>query len=91
MTAKLMLILIGLGLTSLALLAHRQHRIDTAFEMTRIHDRCDDARTTLWDVRCRIAQYIATLDPLDQIEPDAATQQHLAKTHLNQPSISNGG
>ena len=45
MTAKLMLILLGLGLTSLALLSLRQHRIDTAFEMTRLHDRCDQVRT----------------------------------------------
>lgn len=91
MTAKLMLILIGLGLASLALLAHRQQRIDTAFKMTRIHNRCDEARTTLWDVRCRIAQYIAKLEPLDRVEPDPETRQHVAKTLPNQPSIPNGG
>ncbi len=91
MTAKLILILLGLGLTSLALLAQRQHRIDTAFEMTRIHERCDEARTTLWDVRCSIAQHIATLGPTDWTEPDLKNTQHLAKTHTNQAGDSNGG
>ena len=74
MTAKLMLILLGLGLTSLALLSMRQSRIDTAFEMTRLHHRCEQARTSLWDIRCNIAEHIAqeldTLAPLDMEQPD---------------------
>ncbi len=63
MTAKIMLILLGLGVTAMALLAQRQQRIDTAYELTRIHSKCDEIRTSLWDVRRSIAQEIVQLKP----------------------------
>ena len=91
MTAKLMMILLGLGLTSLTLLVHRQQRIDTAFEMTRIHDRCDQVRTSLWDVRCTIAQHIARLEPVDQPEVDPASKQHVVRTLPDQLDTFHGG
>ena len=77
MTAKIMLILLGLGVTAMALLAQRQQRIDTAYELTRIHSRCDDIRTSLWDVRCSIAQEIVNLKPQEPADtPDNAQVVH---------------
>ncbi|MDG2424902.1 MAG: hypothetical protein P8M22_13110 [Phycisphaerales bacterium] len=89
MTAKLMLILLGLGLTSLALLSLRQHRIDTAFEMTRLHDRCDQVRTSLWDIRCNIAQHIAQPKPIDPLEEEDDRQ--VATTLKAKPEETSGG
>tara|TARA_Y100000589_G_scaffold181546_1_gene171891 strand:+ start:239 stop:514 length:276 start_codon:yes stop_codon:yes gene_type:complete len=91
MTAKLMLILLGLGLTSLALLAMRQSRIDTAFEMTRLHQRCDQARTSLWDIRCNIAEHIAQeIDTLDPLEAESKDTTRLAENSTND-SDEHGG
>lgn len=77
MTAKIMLILLGLGVTAMALLAQRQQRIDTAYELTRIHSKCDDIRTSLWDVRRSIAQEIVQLKPQEPVDtPDMPQVVH---------------
>ncbi|MCH2134595.1 MAG: hypothetical protein MK116_12700 [Phycisphaerales bacterium] len=87
MTAKLMLILVTLGLTALALLGYRQQRIDMAHDLTRIHDRCDQVRTDLWTIRCRIAQHVVHLrdqwqemldQPLEVVssQPDTTPESH---------------
>ena len=61
----------------------RQSRIDTAFETTRLHNRCDQARTSLWDIRCSIAEHIAKeIDILDQLEEDSLEEEGLDTTQL---------
>ena len=77
MTAKIMLILLGLGITAMALLSQRQQRIDTAYEITRIHSKCDEIRTSLWDVRRSIAQEIVQLKP----QEPADTPERTAVVH----------
>ena len=61
MTAKLLTILLALGLTAIALLSQRQQCIDLAYRITRTHNTCDTVRTDLWDIRCAIAQQVARL------------------------------
>ncbi|MBG81274.1 MAG: hypothetical protein MK089_03020 [Phycisphaerales bacterium] len=61
MTAKLITILLALGLTAIALLSQRQQCIDLAYQITRTHNKCDRIRTDLWDVRCAIAEQVAEL------------------------------
>jgi hypothetical protein len=90
MTAKIMLILLGLGATAMGLLAQRQQRIDNAYELTRIHSRCDDIRTSLWDVRRSIAQEIVQLKP--QEEPiDLLESSKVAHHDSNDQDGVNGG
>ena len=86
MTAKILLILLGLGATAMALLAQRQQRIDTAYELTRIHSRCDDIRTSLWDVRRSIAQEIVLMKP----EDDSRDESSVPKIVQNQPDDQDG-
>lgn len=61
MTAKLITILFALGLTAIALLSQRQQCIDLAYRITRTHNKCDNVRTDLWDIRCAIAEQVAQL------------------------------
>ena len=61
MTAKLITILLALGLTAIALLSQRQQCIDLAYRITRTHNKCDQVRTDLWDIRCAIAEQVAQL------------------------------
>ena len=78
MTAKVMTILLTLGLIALGLLSQRQQRLDTAYRITRIHQQSDVARTKLWNVRSRIAEEVArqhhqTLDALASDDGDDGT------------------
>jgi hypothetical protein len=55
MFAKMLLIIITLGALAATLLVIRQHRIDAAHEMSRIHGRLLEAERRLWDARERVA------------------------------------
>ena len=90
MTAKILLILLGLGATAMALLAQRQQRIDSAYELTRIHARCDDIRTSLWGVRRSIAQEIVNLKPQDD-SIDRTSSPQIAQNKPEDRDGINGG
>ena len=83
MTAKLMTILLALGLTSLALLGHRQQRIDTAHEMARLHRRCDEIRTSLWDIRSQIANIVRTLPAMEVPRSELADTMMIPSNELS--------
>ncbi|MBG84796.1 MAG: hypothetical protein CMJ40_09660 [Phycisphaerae bacterium] len=88
MTAKIMLIVLGLGVTAMALLSQRQQRIDTAYEITRIHSRCDDIRTSLWDVRRAIAQEIVQLKP--ETPMDTLNRPEVVHHRSDEDSVNGG-
>ena len=90
MTAKIMLILLGLGAVAMGLLAQRQQRIDAAYELTRIHSRCDEIRTSLWDVRCAIAEEISQLRP--PVVPEITSEnKHVVQHQRADQGGDNGG
>jgi hypothetical protein len=56
MFAKLLAIILAVGVIGCALLVNRQKRIEAAHELTRLHQRLQQHERTLWDLKARIAQ-----------------------------------
>lgn len=56
MFAKLLLIILAAGAIAAALLVNRQHRIDTAHEITSLHQRLTAKEQTLWKLEAEIAR-----------------------------------
>lgn len=55
MFPKLLLIILAAGAIAAALLVNRQHRIDTAHEITGLHQRLTGQEQTLWKLETEIA------------------------------------
>jgi cell division protein FtsL len=55
MFAKLLVIVLAIGLIAAALLMIRQQRLDAVHEMAQIHRRVNEQQTSLWLMRTRIA------------------------------------
>ena len=68
MFAKILVIVLTLGLTGLTLLVMRQQRIDAAHEMTSVHRRLVRHETELWELRSRLIQHIRPETVNEQIE-----------------------
>lgn len=66
MLPKLLLIIVVAGAAAAALLVNRQHRIDTAHEISTIHQRMLSQEQTLWRMRAEIAR---------QVRPEQVRQQ----------------
>jgi hypothetical protein len=58
MFAKLLLIILTAGAIAAALLVNRQHRIDTAHEITVLHRRLMGHEQTLWRMQAEVAEQI---------------------------------
>lgn len=58
MFAKLVVVLLGLGLTSGALLVNRQHRIDAAVEIGRAGERLRRQEASLGLLRAEVAKAV---------------------------------
>jgi len=77
MFAKLLATIVGLGLTSGALLVNRQHRIDVAVEISRCGDRLREQETALALMQAEIAaatrpdRLAALVEGLDATVEDA--------------------
>lgn len=56
MFPKLLLIILVAGAIAAALLVNRQHRIDTAHEITVLHERLTAKEQTLWRLETEIAR-----------------------------------
>ncbi len=68
MFAKLLAIVLSLGITGIALLVLRQQRIDASHEMTSVHQRLVRHETELWELRSRLINHIRPETVNEQIE-----------------------
>lgn len=56
MFAKLLTIILAFGIVACVLLVNRQQRIETAHEMSEIHQRLAEHDRTVWQLRAEIAR-----------------------------------
>ena len=56
MAAKLLLLILFAGATAASLLVIRHERIETAYEMSRVHRQAMERQRTLWSLRWTIAE-----------------------------------
>ncbi len=68
MFGKLLLIILCVGAIAMALLVNRQHRIDTAHEISLLHQRLLDHERTLWKLQTEIAQRVQPTQVRQAIE-----------------------
>jgi hypothetical protein len=78
MFAKLAAILIGLGLTSGALLINRQHRIDVAVETARAGDRLRREEASLGLLQAEVAAQVRPDRLAIRLERDLGAPLHAA-------------
>lgn len=76
MFAKLLATLVGLGLTSGALLVNRQHRIDVAVEISRCGDRLREQENALALMQAEIAESVRP----DRLRPRLAELAAIEET-----------
>jgi hypothetical protein len=58
MFSKLLFIILAVGALAMALLVNRQQRIDTAHDISLLHQRLLDHERTLWKLQTEIAQRV---------------------------------
>ena len=56
MYARILAIILLSAVLGVAVLGFRQRRLETMYEMTRLHQRVDDMRREMWRLQGRIAE-----------------------------------